>query len=79
VSLIQTLDNLRPGQKAKVVEVHGGWGLRQKLCELGILPGQVVTMSNSSLWRGPVMVQVDSNEVALGRGVAAKVMVEVIT
>jgi ferrous iron transport protein A len=79
VSLIQTLDNLRPGQKAKVVEVHGGWGLRQKLCELGILPGQVVTMSNSSLWRGPVMVHVDSNEVALGRGVAAKVMVEVVT
>ncbi|MGC1122725.1 MAG: FeoA family protein [Candidatus Methanofastidiosia archaeon] len=79
MSLIQTLDNLRPGQKAKVVEVHGGWGLRQKLCGLGILPGQVVTMANSSLWRGPVMVQVGSNEVALGRGVAAKVMVEVIT
>lgn len=73
------MDNLKPGQKAKVVEVHGGWGLRQKLCELGILPGQVVTMASSSLWRGPVRVQVNSNEVALGRGVAMKVMVEVIS
>lgn len=61
-----------------MVEVQGGWGLRQRLCEMGILPGQVVTMANSSLWRGPVRVQVNSCEVALGRGVAMKVTVEVI-
>jgi ferrous iron transport protein A len=79
VSLIQPLNTLEPGQKGRVVEIRGGWGLRQKLCELGLLPGQIVTMSTSSLWRGPVRVQVDSNQVALGRGVARKVFVEVVT
>lgn len=79
MSLIQPLSTLEPGQKARVVEVRGGWGLRQKLSELGLLPGQVVTMSTSSLWRGPIRVQVNSNQVALGRGVARKVFVEVIT
>ena len=64
--------------KAKVVEVKGGWGLRQKLSELGILPGQLLTVSSSSAWRGPILVQIHSNEVALGRGVARKVMVEVV-
>jgi ferrous iron transport protein A len=78
VSLINTLDRLRSGQKAKIVEVTGGWGLRQKLSELGILPGQVVTIANSSFWRGPVRVQIHSNCIALGRGVASKVRVEVI-
>jgi ferrous iron transport protein A len=78
VSLIQTLDNLKAGQKAKVVEVRGGWGLRQKLSELGILPGQILTMASPSLWRGPVRVQIHSNEIALGRGVARKVVVEVV-
>lgn len=72
------MDDIKPGQKAKVIEVKGGWGLRQKLSELGILPDQVVTISNSSLWRGPVLVEVNANEVALGRGVARKVVVEVI-
>ena len=78
MSLIQTLDSMKPGQKAKVVEVQGGWGLRQKLSELGIFPDQVVTLASASAWRGPVLVQVYSNEVALGRGVAKKVLVEVI-
>ncbi|MBU7043639.1 MAG: ferrous iron transport protein A [Theionarchaea archaeon] len=73
-----TLDSIQPGQKARVVEVMGGWGLRQKLNELGIYPNQIVSVSNSSIWRGPLLVRIDSNEVALGRGVARKVVVEVI-
>lgn len=72
------MDTIKPGQKAKVVEVRGGWGLRQRLSELGIIPEQVVTIAGTSLWRGPVLVEVNSNEVALGRGVAKKVVVEVI-
>lgn len=62
-----------------MVEVKGGWGLRQKLSELGILPGQIVEIANSSFWKGPVRVQINTNEVALGRGVARKVVVEVIS
>ncbi len=78
MSLTITLDSIQPGQKARVVEVMGGWGLRQKLNELGIYPNQIVSVSNSSIWRGPLLVRIDSNEVALGRGVARKVVVEVI-
>lgn len=79
MSLTQTLDNMKPGQKAKVVEVKGGWGIRQQLSELGIFPDQIITIANASLWKGPVLVQVHSNEVALGRGVARKVVVEAVT
>lgn len=68
---------MRPGQKAKVVEVKGGWGMRQRLCELGIFPDQIIIIANASLWKGPVLVQTNGNEVALGRGVARKVIVEV--
>ncbi len=79
MSLIKTLDMFGAGEKAKVIEVKGGWGLRQKLSEMGILPGQIVTVSNSSLWRGPILVQIHSNEVALGRGVARKILAEVVS
>ncbi|KYK31184.1 MAG: ferrous iron transport protein A [Theionarchaea archaeon] len=79
MSLTQTLDTIKPGQKARVLEVQGGWGLRQKLSELGIFPEQIVTIATTSLWRGPVLVEVNSNEVALGRGVARKVVVEVVS
>jgi ferrous iron transport protein A len=73
-----TLDSMKPGQKARVVEIRGGWGIRQKLNELGIYPDQIVSVSNTSIWRGPLLVRINSNEVALGRGVARKVVVEVI-
>ncbi len=73
------MDAFKSGEKAKVIEVKGGWGLRQKLSEMGILPGQVVIISNSSFWRGPIVVQINSNEVALGRGVARKIVAEAVS
>ncbi len=76
---MKTLDVVEPGQKARVVEVRGGWGFRQRLSEMGILPDEIVTVASASLWKGPVLVRVNSNEVALGRGVARKVMVEVLS
>lgn len=78
---LTTLDSVPPGQKARVAEVRGGWGVRQKLSEMGILPNETVTITTVSPWRGPVLVRVDSssNEVALGRGIAQKVVVEVVS
>jgi ferrous iron transport protein A len=68
---------MRTGQTGTVVGVLGGRGLIQRLDALGIRPGKKVTKISSALFRGPVMLRVDNAQVAVGFGMARKIIVEV--
>lgn len=71
-----TLDLTGENKKVKVVSISGGWGIRQRLSCLGIHPGDMITVKRSAIMRGPILISVHGNQVALGRGVARKVVVE---
>ncbi|HDK28144.1 MAG TPA: ferrous iron transport protein A [Candidatus Atribacteria bacterium] len=73
-----TLDLIKEGQKVKVVDIYGGWGIRQRLGCLGIHPGDIITVRKSAIMRGPILISIHGNQVALGRGIAKKILVEVI-
>jgi ferrous iron transport protein A len=71
-----TLAEMRTGQTGTVVGVLGGHGLIQRLDALGIRPGKKVTKLSSTLFRGPVMLRVNNTQVAVGFGMARKIIVE---
>ena len=71
-----TLRQMRSGQRGKVVEVHGGHGLVNRLSSMGIRPGKRITKVSSMLMRGPVTIQVGNAQMALGFGMANKIIVE---
>lgn len=66
------LTQLRIGEKARIVAIEGGRGLRQKLFLRGLIEGKVVRMVSNY---GPVIVEVNGNIVAIGRGMARKIIV----
>lgn len=66
------LSQLGIGERATIVAVQGGRGLRQKLFLRGLIEGKVVRVISNY---GPVTVEVDRNVVAIGRGMAHKIMV----
>jgi ferrous iron transport protein A len=72
-----SLPQLRAGQRGKVIEITGGFGIVEKLTALGIRPGQIVTKQNSVFTKGPVVLKVNNTEMAIGYGMAQKVLVEV--
>ena len=76
--MIVNLANVTPGSKVRVIEIRGGLGIRQRLSCLGIHPGDLMIVQASGIMRVPVLVNIHDNKVALGRGVASKIMVEVI-
>jgi ferrous iron transport protein A len=43
---------------------------------MGIHPGDTITMLRIGALRGPILIEVHSSQVALGRGIASKVIVE---
>jgi ferrous iron transport protein A len=71
-----TLAEMRTGQTGTVVEVLGGHGLVRRLDALGIRPGKKVTKMSSTLFRGPVILRVNNTQVAVGFGMARKIIVE---
>jgi len=71
-----TLRQMQAGQSGTVAQIQGGHGLINRLSALGIRPGKKITKVGSMFMRGPVTVQLDSTQVAIGFGMANKVIVE---
>ena len=71
-----TLARMQTGQSGVVVQIQGGHGLVNRLNALGIRPGKRITKVGSMFMRGPVTIQVDRAQVAIGFGMANKIIVE---
>jgi len=70
------LKQMNAGQGGTVVQIQGGRSMINRLSALGIRPGQRVTMVSSMLMRGPVTIQVGTAQVAIGFGMANRIIVE---
>jgi ferrous iron transport protein A len=71
-----TLDKIAEDRKTKVIDIQGGAGVRQRLSQMGIHPGDIVTILRYGALRGPLLIEIHGSQVALGRGIASKVIVE---
>ena len=65
------------GQFGQVLEVRGGHGLARRLESMGIRPGRNITKISSTFFRGPITLRVDHTMLAVGFGMARKILVEV--
>jgi ferrous iron transport protein A len=70
------LVELRSGQTATVHSLCGGVGFRSRLAALGFTPGTGIKMLQN-LGHGPIIVTVRDTRIALGRGEAYKIWVNV--
>lgn len=73
-----TLRQMQPGQSGIVFQIQGGHGLINRLNALGIRPGQKIIKTGSTLMRGPVTIKVGNAQVAIGFGMADKIIVELV-
>ncbi|MBM4463392.1 MAG: ferrous iron transport protein A [Chloroflexi bacterium] len=62
-----------PGEVVQVVNVRTGRGLSRRLADMGLLPGTEVKVITSG--PGPLVLEVKGTRLALGHGIAQKVMV----
>jgi len=73
---MKTLLELKEGDKATVKEIDGGHKAQVQLKNLGFYPGVEVSLKKKSSIGGPLMVSVGGSNVAIGRGIASKILVE---
>ena len=72
------LTMVSPNEDVKLVAINGGRTVRQRLADLGLTPGTTLRVVQANV-RGPLIVAFkDDARLALGRGMAHKIEVELL-
>ncbi|HOP47634.1 MAG TPA: FeoA family protein [Desulfobacteraceae bacterium] len=69
------LSKVGNGKEVTVKNIDGGRGLRSKLYSMGLIPGVILKVINQNS-AGPVIIAVRDSRLAIGRGMAEKIIVE---
>lgn len=71
-----TLDKVKKGQKIHIQKINDS-RLRDQIIRLGIYEGAKVTCAER-IGRGPVVIKNRMQEIAIGQGLAEKILIELI-
>ncbi len=65
------------GQNGVVVNIEGGHALRSRLEALGIRPGKRIRKVSASFMRGPIVIDVEGCDIAVGFGMANRILAKI--
>ena len=72
----KNLTDLEDGQAGIIVSISGGIEAAKRLADLGLITGTVIKVLRKTLFSGPVQIEVCGSKLAIGRGLASKIMIE---
>ncbi|UCH58238.1 MAG: metal-dependent transcriptional regulator [Candidatus Bathyarchaeota archaeon] len=76
--LLTELSNLKPGERGRIAFIRAGRKASQRLLDMGFTKGAEVQVVNAAPFKGPLEISVRGSSLALGRGLASKVFVEIL-
>lgn len=66
---------LQNGRTGIVKDLNGGHGIRHRLTEMGLVHDTKIRMIKNDL-NGPLIISLGEGRLALGRGMATRIMIE---
>ena len=73
---IIAITSLQLGENAKIAFIRGGGGVMQRLCDLGLTNGTIVSLVRAAPLNGPIEICVRGCKLVIGRGIAEKIFVQ---
>jgi len=74
--LIKCLTECELGAELVVISVNAGFGAKNRLADLGIVPGTKIIKKKAAPFNGPVEIDVKGSSLVIGRGLALKIIVD---
>lgn len=71
------LTSYKEGDRVKITKIDAGHGALINLINLGLNIGNIVEIGRKSNMKGPVIVSYQGTEVAIGYGLATKIIAEI--
>ena len=75
--IVISIETGRGRGKRGTKQADRGWGFRKRLEDMGLTPGTEVTVMRSAPFSGPLEIHVRGSRLAIGRGMAQRILVEV--
>lgn len=72
-----SLTDMKDGQTGIIVSIFAGRKATKRLADLGLTTGTEIEVLRTTLFSGPVQIEVCGSKLVLGRGLASKIIVEV--
>lgn len=72
---IRLIDS-RQGDRVKIASFEGAPRIQEKFTQYGMFPGDVVEVRRIAPFDGPLLLAVRGREIALGKSLAARIIVE---
>ncbi len=73
------LDKAPSGAHIQVIRVEGGADSVRQLAQLGVRTSEVGRIRGAAPLSGPILLEINGSTVAIGRGLARKIVVQVVT
>ena len=73
---MKSLRNIKPGERAKVLKIHGEGAVRRRIMDMGLTRGTEVLVRKVAPLGDPVEVTVRSYELSLRKGDCERIEVE---
>ena len=75
---ITVLSQLAINQRARIININGGFGFQRRLRVMGVREGQIIKVISRQPFRGPFTISIGGCNITIGRGMANKIAVEVL-
>jgi len=70
------ITQLKNGEPAKIISILGGCDAVRRMDSMGIIPGTEIIKKSSSVMKGPVVLEKNGKQLAVGFRMAQKIIVE---
>jgi len=71
------LTEMKTGEKGVVADIEGGEAFIKKITNMGLRKGSTAQILSRNIWCGPLTVRIGRTRIAIGYGMAKKILVEV--
>ncbi|OGU54555.1 MAG: hypothetical protein A2V66_02830 [Ignavibacteria bacterium RBG_13_36_8] len=70
------LTDFKKGSKVRIADISAGYGAKRNLMNIGLSVGDIIEIKRISSLRGPIIVLYENTEIAIGHGLAQKILAE---
>ena len=70
------LSKLKPGDEGTIKYLEDGFEFKRKLNSMGLTEGKKIKVVSRQLLRGPIVIRIGNMEVAIGRGMADRIIID---
>lgn len=71
-----TLASLKEGEVGVINSIVSGWQAAKRLADLGLTAGTQIKIIRKAPISGPIQIEVKGSKLALGKGIASKILVK---